>query len=222
MEKIKLDYENCVITGFDSKAEWMFEWWVHNMRVHSPRTKVLVCDFGMSEEMKKRVIGPVMDLTGTPDKGWFNKPIAMINSPAKKTIWIDIDCEIKASVEPLFKLLEPNKLAMVEDKPWTKRRGELWHNSGVVGFIGKPNILHQWCNAIRKNPEVGDQEVLHSLLNPITKMTYVKDLPFEWNVMRLATDHDDYNGPIKIQHHTGEKGKDKIRGLMEIRRVING
>ena len=98
MEKIKLDYENCVITGFDSKAEWMFEWWAHNMRVNSPRTKVLVCDFGMSEEMKKRVIGPVMDLSKTPDKGWFNKPIAMINSPAKKTIWIDIDCEIKASV----------------------------------------------------------------------------------------------------------------------------
>ena len=42
MEKIKLNYENCVITGFDSKAEWMFEWWVHNMRVNSQRTKVLV------------------------------------------------------------------------------------------------------------------------------------------------------------------------------------
>ena len=83
------------------------------------------------------------------------------------------------------------------------------------------NILHQWCNAIRQNPQVGDQEVLHSLLNPITKMTYIKDLPFEWNVMRLATDYDNYKGPIKIQHHTGERGKDKIKGLMEIRRVIN-
>ena len=48
-------------------------------------------------------------------------------------------------------------------------------------------------------------------------MTY----PFEWNVMRLATDKG-YDGPIKIAHHTGKKGKDKIKGLMQIKRVING
>ena len=214
-------YETCIMTGFDSNAEWMWDWFIENVRTHSPRTNVLVCDFGMTEAAKRRINGPVMDLTNTPDKGWFNKPIAMINSPAKKTIWVDIDAEVKANVEPLFKLLEPNKLNMVEDKPWTKRRGETWHNSGVVGFIGKPMILHQWCKAVRENPNVGDQEVLHSLLNPITRMTHINDLPFEWNVMRLATDHDDYKGPIKIQHHTGQKGKDKIKGLMEIRRVMN-
>jgi hypothetical protein len=117
-------------------------------------------------------------------------------------------------------MIVPGKLSMVEDKPWTKRRGEIWHNSGVVGVIGRPEILHSWCNAVRSKPEVGDQEVLHSLLNPITRISHINDLPFEWNVMRLATDHDDYKGPIKIQHHTGAKGKDKIKGLMKIKEVI--
>ena len=39
--------------------------------------------------------------------------------------------------------------------------------------------------------------------------------------MRLATDYDDYKGPISIQHHTGAKGKDKIKGLMKIKEVIS-
>ena len=62
--------------------------------------------------------------------------------------------------------------------------------------------------------------MLHSLLNPITRMAHINELPFEWNVMRLATDLDGYKGPIKIQHHTGKKGKEKIKGLMKIREAI--
>ena len=109
------------------------------------------------------------------EKGWFLKPRAMMSSPSKKTVWIDTDCEILDNIEDLFDMLEPRKLAMVEDKPWTKRTLELWHNSGVVGFIDKPIILHEWCKAIQLKKNVvaeignGDQEVLHSMLNPITK-----------------------------------------------------
>jgi len=138
----------------------------------------------------------------------------MLYSPSVKTVWIDTDCEITDNIEGIFDMLEPNKLAMVEDKPWSKRRGETWHNSGVVGFIDKPIILHQWAQAVHDNPTVGDQEVLHGMLNPITKMTYIKDLPNEYNVMRLQLDHDGYNGKKKIVHWTGAKGKDRIRSMM--------
>jgi len=227
LDKTK-QYENLVLTGFDEKTEWQFEWFYDNFNRHCPSSvKLMVCDFGMSWNMREKLrrrmfIEPIMDMTKTPDKGWFNKPIAMINSPAKKTLWLDTDCEVKSSVGPLFDLIVPNKLNMVEDVPWTKRRGETWYNSGVVGVMGKPPILHTWCNAVRSNPEVGDQEVLHSVMSPITQLSHINPLPFEWNVMRLATDVDNYKGPIKIQHHTGPKGKEKIKGLMKIRDVING
>ena len=223
----KYKYDNCVITGCDEKTAWQLEWFLANYSQNTSEP-LIVADFGMSEATVNRIrfapgVSGIMDLTDTPDQGWFNKPVTMMHAPAKKVIWLDTDCEVKSNLAPLFRLLEPNKLNMVEDKPWTKRRGEIWHNSGVVGFIDRPMILHQWCNAIREKPEVGDQEVLHSLLNPITRMTYINDLPFEWNVMRLATDHDGYKGKIRIQHHTGEKGNDKIRGLMQIRRaIVNG
>jgi hypothetical protein len=103
---------------------------------------------------------------------------------------------------------------MVEDKPWTKRRQEIWHNSGVVGIIDKPIILHQWCQEVHDNPTVGDQEVLHSMLNPITKLSHIEDLPNEYNVLRLQVELDGYKGKKKIVHWTGAKGKDKIRSMM--------
>ena len=117
-------------------------------------------------------------------------------------------------------MLEPRKLAMVEDKPWTKRSGDLWHNSGVVGFIDKPIILHEWCKAIQSKKDVvavlgnGDQEVLHSMLNPITKLTYIKDLPNEYNITRVQVDNDNYQGAKKIMHWTGELGKIRIRSMI--------
>jgi len=218
-------YPECVLTGCDFNTEWQLNWFIENYGTHENRP-LIIADFGMSEQYLKYVsnhprVNGIMNLTKTKEQGWFNKPIAMFNSPADKTVWVDTDCEIKTNLNPLFRMIVRNKLNMVEDKPWTKRRKETWHNSGVVGFIGRPEILHTWCNAIRANPNVGDQEVLHGLLNPITRITHINDIPSEWNVMRLATDEDGYTGPIIIQHHTGSKCKVKIRGLMKIKEVIS-
>jgi len=219
-------YPECVLTGCDFNTEWQLNWFIENYGTHENRP-LIIADFGMSEQYLKYVsnhprVNGIMNLTKTKEQGWFNKPIAMFNSPADKTVWVDTDCEIKTNLNPLFRMIVRNKLNMVEDKPWTKRRKETWHNSGVVGYIGRPEILHTWCNAIRANPNVGDQEVLHGLLNPITRITHINDLPQEWNVVRLATDEDGYTGRISIQHHTGSKGKTKIKGLMQIKEMISG
>ena len=57
----------------------------------------------------------------------------------------------------------------------------------------------------------GDQEILHGMLNEITKIKYINDLPNEYNVLRIQTEVDkDYNGPIRIMHWTGYKGKRMI------------
>ena len=46
------------------------------------------------------------------------------------------------------------------------------------------------------------------MLNPITKIKYINDLPNEYNVLRIQTTVDkDYKGPIRIMHWTGRKGK---------------
>lgn len=219
-------YDKAFLTGCDENTEWMLDWFIDNLKKHKNTSPVIFADFGVSDKMIERIreekkFHAVINMKGASEKGWFLKPRAMMSSPSKKTIWIDTDCEILDNIEDLFDMLEPRKLAMVEDKPWTKRTLELWHNSGVVGFIDKPIILHEWCKAIQLKKNVvaeignGDQEVLHSMLNPITKLTYIKDLPNEYNVVRVQVDNDNYQGAKKIMHWTGEIGKIKIRSMID-------
>ena len=156
----------------------------------------------------------VMDLTNTEEKGWFKKPLSMLKSPSKKTVWIDTDCEVRENTDDIFDLIEPEKLLMAKDEPWIWRRGHLWHNSGVVGFQDKPVILYQWVKAVKQNPLDGDQEVLDKILSPITKIKYITDLPNKYNVLRLQLEKDGYGGEVKIAHWTGQKGKIKISEMV--------
>lgn len=210
-------YDEAFITGCDEQHAWMIPWFIKNYRKYND-TPIVFANFGLSD-ISYRIVydnfNAIIDMSKIKEKGWFKKPRSMLYSPSVKTVWLDLDCEVLENIEDIFDKLERNKLNMVEDKPWSKRRGELWHNSGVVGFIDKPIILHQWCQEVHDEPNVGDQEVLHSMLNPITKLTYINDLPNEYNVLRLQLDHDGYKGKKKIIHWTGQKGKDRIRSMMK-------
>ena len=208
---------NAFLTGCDQNTEWMLPWFVENYKRYN-KTPLVIADFGMSSKMlryAKKESDVLIDLSKEKEEGWFKKPKAMVMCPSDKTVWIDTDCEVKSTIDEIFNLLEPEKLAMVKDHPWTKRRGELWHNSGIVGFVGKPKILNQWMHQVTKNPVVGDQEVLHSMLNPITKITYIKDLPHKYNVLRIDLIDGREPKNTKIIHWTGRKGKDHIRSLMK-------
>ena len=82
-------------------------------------------------------------------------------------------------------------------------------------MIGQPLILGMWQQWINNGNEVGDQETLTANLNPITQMTYVNELPNEYNWLRLQIEND--NQPAdkaKVVHWTGQKGKDRIRELI--------
>lgn len=214
---IYMKYSEAFLTGCDEKTEWMLPWFFENYKKHN-RHPVVLANFGMSDEMLKyaqKQAHAIMDLSKWKGKGWFLKPKSMNNSPSQKTCWIDTDCEVKGDLSGIFKHIEPEKLSMVEDKPWTMRRKEIWHNSGVVAFQDKPVILRMWQQQVEANPVVGDQEVLHSMLNPITKITYIKDLPHKYNVLRIdLLDGREPENPAII-HWTGKKGKDEIRRQMD-------
>ena len=217
MEKLIVSkkFDKAFLTGCDESQAWMLPWFVENYRKYNT-SPLMFANFGVSKETLQFVeknFHCVIDLSKSKERGWFKKPRAMLYAPSIKTVWLDTDCEILSNLDPIFNLLKPEKLAMVEDKPWSARRGEIWHNSGVVGFINKPVILHNWCQEVHDNPSVGDQEVLHGMLNPITKITHIENLPNEYNVLRLQVQLDGYIGNKKIIHWTGQKGKDKIRSM---------
>jgi len=212
MEKA-MSYSKLFITGYDSTTKWMWPWFKENFKKHMPDANIHAYNF---DEFKAPILG---------NKNWFKKPFAMQDAAKKASAvcWIDSDVEIKANVEDIFDHCEPNKLAMVEDSPWTARKQETWHNSGVVAFNSRPNILDEWAAAISSLPEVtnsmfGDQDVLHHLVKQdMRRRIHITDLPKAYNTLRL--DLLDNTAPpelrIKMMHWTGNKGKDQIRSMMK-------
>lgn len=219
--------ENLFLTGCDEKTEWQLPWFLENYFKYN-NTPIAIGNFGMSDEMvrwceTKSHAFCLMhhDQIGQFEKAWFLKPAAMLKAPGKKVVWLDTDCQVMANLDHIFRILVPNKLNMVMDRPWLKRRKEEWFNSGVVGFINKPEILYKWAKQVEDTPNVGDQEVLHSMLDPLNRQIYIHELPNKWNWLRLQIEHDNEDSnDKKIMHWTGAKGNDRIKGLMKIKEVI--
>ena len=212
--------KRCFITGCDANTEWQLEWFLKNYLKHND-TPIVFADFGVSEEMRSWIhqVSEFSEIIEIPKQrvgGWFYKPTALLASPCVETCWIDTDIEVLGDMSGVFNYLEDNKIGMVEDKPWSKRRGEKWHNSGVVAIRGKPAMLHKWANECRGRPKVGDQEVLHDIvnLNPLMRLTHITDLPNIYNWLRIQTiDGEDSNKKLAM-HWTGQKGNDVIRKKM--------
>lgn len=212
---------NVFLTGCDQNTQWMLPWFVSEYKKHNI-TPLIFADFGISKSLlqtakDKKWFHEILPLHSDMSEGWFKKPKAMnkCGEKYKNTCWLDTDCQVVGNISGIFGHIEPGKLSMAEDKPWSKRRGETWHNSGVVAFTGVPYILKQWMKLVRERPTVGDQETLHMMIpNPIMRMSMILDLPNEYNVLRIQ--HDDGtvpNNPL-IYHWTGKRGKDYIRGLI--------
>ena len=210
----------CFLTGCDKNTEWQLPWFIDNYSNHT-KTPLIIADFGMSEEMLTSVSSFAHRIITCKANGWFSKIEAMLEAAHQefnRVCWLDTDCQVMANPKGIFNYVVHNKLTMVKDHPWTKRRPENgdWHNTGVVAFEGRPPTLRQWMSVADKKEHRGDQEVMHAMIggDAMRKMMMIADAPHRFNVLRL--DHIDNNVPENpvIMHWTGEKGKDEIRRQM--------
>lgn len=211
-------FDKIFLTGCDSKTEWMLAWFLKNFNKHNT-TPIVFADFGVSEYGLNHAssCARTIDMTDTGGQGWFKKPQSMIEASklANKVCWIDTDCHVLGNLSGVFDLIEPNKLAMVEDGPWSKRRQEVWHNTGVVAFQDRPPILDEWFKAVKANPVQGDQEVLHAILRrDLKRQINTTSLPAEYNWLRLMLQDGLDNKKKKVMHWTGAKGKEYIKGIV--------
>jgi hypothetical protein len=225
MVKLMKLFDKAFLTGCDEKTEWMLPWFLENYSKWN-NTPLIFANFGVSKDCLKAIkdksknnpIKHIVDMTKHKEKGWFKKPKSMLDASelSEYTCWIDTDFEILSDMSSVFNYVEENRLGMVEDKPWSARRGEVWHNSGIVAFKGTPLILHQWVGLVRTKPSVGDQETLHEMLkeHPLQRMIYITSLPNEYNWLRIQLLDGQDSKKKKAIHWTGYKGKDKIRSLM--------
>lgn len=209
-------FDRLFITGCDKTTEWQLPWFIRNFTEHNPNVPLAIFDFGMSYRMSSLVNAIPHK---TEDRGWFKKPSAMLKAAtmAKEVCWLDTDIEVCGPLDGIFEFVEDNKLAMAIDLPWTYRRRETWQNTGVVAFRGTPQILTKWTREVRERPNVGDQEVLHSLLqlDPMNRIVHTTYLPNRYNVLRLQIQDRTVPKHVVCLHWTGAKGKQKIREIMK-------
>ena len=206
---------NVFLTGCDKNTEWMLKWFHKEYSIHN-KTPIVFANFGVSADVlawAEENFHEVMDMTKEKEKGWFLKPISMkwCGQKYSKTCWIDTDCHVLDTIDEIFDLSRPNKLGMVQDRPWTTRTKEIWHNSGVVLFEGVPKILREWIQEIKQRPSQGDQETLHSM----NRSNDIHELPQEYNWLRVTLENDKQDNPNKkIMHWTGRRGKERIKAKM--------
>lgn len=212
--------DRCFITGCDANTEWMLEWFLKNYLKHND-TPIIFADFGVTTETRLWVqqMSGFADYIEVPKQragGWFYKPTSLLLSPYHETCWLDTDIQVLGDLSGIFKHVEEGKLGMCEDKPWSRRRGETWHNSGVVAIKGKPPILSKWAKECKENAKVGDQEVLHEMvrLSPLMRNMHISTLPNIYNWLRIQLLDGEDSSKKLCMHWTGQKGKNQIRKLM--------
>lgn len=182
-----------IVVGCDLHQQWLLPWWWKNYSSHNS-DPVLFVDFGMSkealawcQERGECATLPSTDLPLSLEKdvpsstkaaweerygegvwmrrrAWFKKPSSLLLSPFSLGIWIDVDCQVRGNVGPIFNsLIFGAEIALAKDRyEDADLSGEVIYNSGVIAFRQEAAILLKWQEiALLHEKELpGDQEAL--------------------------------------------------------------
>jgi hypothetical protein len=221
--------EKGVIVGADITQEWLLPWWWgHYSAFHTYPTAFV--DFGMSAEMKSwcaergtlislriadvfiadrhemdpSLVQQMEEACGKTfwlyRSAWFKKPLACLQSPFHRSLWIDLDCEVRGPIDALFDLCTEH-LAMAVDLS-----SPSFYNSGVIAFKRGLPVIETWgTDALKRNHLFrGDQDLLNAII--CEQKIEVVEIPAIYNWSRCCTP----NPEARIVHWHGPQGKSAI------------
>jgi hypothetical protein len=226
-----------ILVAADEKQEWLLPWWWENY-CQENQLQVAFADFGMSEKAKlwcqKKGFLQAVDLKGLQvaaqteieenlakdwektaspfwdvREAWFKKPFAFLNTPFSKTIWLDLDCEVLAPIDPLFSYLNQEiKLGIVQT-------GDVY-NAGVIVFEKGASLINRWVESclLENHRFLSDQDVLtHILKQGMDPFCLIPEI-YNWQMHRGV--------PVgaKILHWSAKWGKEYIRQYGGLKRVL--
>jgi len=209
-----------VIIGTTKEQEWLLPWWWFHYRLYNTYPVTFI-DFGdMSEKSiewcKKR--GGVIKLAVQPDfvaprekvapelvtlwesihpqmwfirKTWYKKPFAMLQSPYRRTIWLDLDCQTRGSLKPLFEFnLGSSGITLAAEDQVSQDHnlkrtitipGEIAYNAGVVVFDRDSSLLKEWTQQCIHQSHLffGDSQLLSRMI--MTQKIAFNPLPTTYN-----------------------------------------
>ncbi len=223
-----------IIVGSDQTQEWLLPWWWENYRRHNDFPVTFV-NFGLTPEMKawcqergefldlfigdvfseKKDIDPVLvkqwealftQKWWASRHAWFKKPIACLQSSYKRSVWIDIDCEILGNIQDLFSYADhPSGIGLVKDRG--SPMGTPDYGAGVIVFRHGAPLMEEWVNEIflRHHQFKGDQELFCSMI--AERNLEISEVPLIYNWGRIYEN----NPHALIYHWHGHFGKEIIR-----------
>ncbi len=233
-----------IIVGSDQTQEWLLPWWWEHYTRHNSYPVAFV-DFGLSFEAKAwcrkrgelialRVVDFALEQTEIepslakewenqfgksfwPSRGaWFKKPLACVKASFERSIWIDLDCEIRGSIAPLFELAEhPSGIALAKDS-FEEPIAHQIYNSGVIVFRQKLPLIEEWASQSLEQTHAfrGDQELLSHLI--AQKKLAIAELPALYNWSRCQGD-----APNAIVYHWhGEFGRSVIKHQIWMKAIL--
>ena len=224
---------SCVLVGISRHIERLLPWFWHHLRLHSG-IDVVFADFGMTEKgllwCKKR--GEILTLPlEEPERKiskiqrlWFKKPLACSCSSYEKTLWLDIDCEVRFDVSEIFSLCEnPYGIALAKDPAGCMKKTVYdeeeykMHlakgvNSGVIPFLKDTPIISLWIDELKQNSLLyrGDQDALSYVVSRLD--TPIDKMPQEMNWLGSMGS----NPNALIYHWHGLEGKSHIVKELEL------
>ena len=152
---------------------------------------------------------------------WYKKPFSLLLSPYERTIWLDLDCQVRGSLQPMFTLCENEGgfAASAEHPPSQKLNmerkmimpGQTMYNAGVLVFSRHSPIVKEWADrAIDQNRfYCSDQQLLANILNS-RKFPFISmSSQFNWTADR------EFNPEAVIVHWWGDMGKKALASMME-------
>jgi hypothetical protein len=150
---------------------------------------------------------------------WFKKPLAMKQTPFQRTIWMDLDCEVRGDLSFLFNypLYFAKLTACVSSSIYCEKQWIPLYNSGVVVFEHDSMVLSLWNDLAQEESRYARTE--EELLSHIVHSCGMAELPLpafcNWDAA-IWGPHSD----ALIHHWKGSKGKEKIRQMLTLRDIV--
>jgi len=237
-----------ILVASDAQQEWLLPWWWERY-ADKNSAPVAFVDLGMSKEKRawceakgEVIVLSVSDKCFSSEKidkkicqsweqsygpaiwkvrkSWFMKPLAFLQTPYRRTIWLDLDCEVLGSVEKLFDSCSPSKIAFVREYGWdgvSAEHQEVIYNSGLVVYERGAELIYQWAKmALSENHRfLGDQQLLSHII--FSQKWKVQELPYIYN-WRIA------QGALPeaiVVHWVGSWGKNYIKLFGGVKPLFN-